>query len=135
MSSTRSIVPAGGPTPRLLLRAFYGDLLGGATELDRVELALVADERPEQVPWMSRPAHLEALAAFLRFDKLPLSWQWRPRLGRSGITRSIGRCDSGRVSAMPIRPRSRPWRPVISKPWRSTRRSTRTRSWRNWSLN
>jgi hypothetical protein len=30
------------------------------------------------VPWMSRPAHLESLAALLRFTKLPLSWRWRP---------------------------------------------------------
>jgi hypothetical protein len=26
-----------------------------------------------------RPAHLEALAALLRFTKLPLSWRWRPK--------------------------------------------------------
>jgi hypothetical protein len=30
------------------------------------------------VSWRSRPAHLEALAAVLRFPKLPVSWQWRP---------------------------------------------------------
>ena len=40
--------------------------------------ALVVDEPPEVVPWISRPAHLEALAATLRFTKLPLSWRWRP---------------------------------------------------------
>jgi hypothetical protein len=41
-------------------------------------VALVVAEAPEVVPWMSRPAHLEVLAAVLRFTKLPVSWQWRP---------------------------------------------------------
>ena len=35
-------------------------------------------EPAEAVPWMARPARLEALAAILGFTKLPVSWQWRP---------------------------------------------------------
>jgi hypothetical protein len=56
----------------------FGAFLDADADLDRVELALVVAEPPEAVPWMSRPAHLEALAAILRFTKLPLSWRWRP---------------------------------------------------------
>jgi hypothetical protein len=56
----------------------FGALLDDDADLDRVEVALVVAEPPEAVPWMSRPAHLEALAATLRFTKLPLSWRWRP---------------------------------------------------------
>jgi hypothetical protein len=56
----------------------YGDLLRGDPEFERIDLALIVDEPPEAVPWMARPRHLEALAATLRFTKLPLSWLWRP---------------------------------------------------------
>ena len=56
----------------------FGALLDADTDLDRVEVALVVAEPPEVVPWMARPAHLEALAAMLRFTKLPLTWRWRP---------------------------------------------------------
>jgi hypothetical protein len=56
----------------------YGGLLEGEPELDRVELAFVVAEPAEAVPWMARPARLDALAAILRFTKLPLSWRWRP---------------------------------------------------------
>ena len=37
----------------------------------------MVDIRPEDVPWLARPARLEAIAAQLRFDKLPLAWWWR----------------------------------------------------------
>jgi hypothetical protein len=56
----------------------YGALLRSEPEFERVEVALVVDEPPEEVPWMSRPRHLESLAALLRFTKLPLTWRWRP---------------------------------------------------------
>ena len=56
----------------------FGALLDPAGDVERVQLALVVDEPAEDVPWMSRPRHLEALASLLRFDKLPLSWCWRP---------------------------------------------------------
>ena len=56
----------------------FGMLLEDTADLDRIELALVVAETPEAVPWMSRAAHLEALASVLRFTKLPVSWHWRP---------------------------------------------------------
>jgi hypothetical protein len=56
----------------------FGALLEPAAEIDRVELALVVAEPPEVVPWMARPARLEALGELLRFPKLPVSWSWRP---------------------------------------------------------
>ena len=56
----------------------YGALVDGADDLEYVSIGLVVDEPAERVPWMSRPAHLEALAKFIRLDKLPIVWHWRP---------------------------------------------------------
>lgn len=56
----------------------FGAILDASLDLDLIELAIVVAEPADVVPWMSRPAHLEALAALLRFTKLPLSWRWRP---------------------------------------------------------
>jgi hypothetical protein len=56
----------------------FGGMLEDETDLDRIELAFVVAEPAEVVPWMARPARLEALAATLNFTKLPLSWRWRP---------------------------------------------------------
>jgi hypothetical protein len=56
----------------------YGGMLDGETDVDRLDLAFVVAEPADAVPWLARPAHLEALAALLRFTKLPLSWRWRP---------------------------------------------------------
>ena len=56
----------------------FGGLLESDAQLERIELALVVAEPPETVPWMARPAHLEALAESLRLPKLPASWWWRP---------------------------------------------------------
>jgi hypothetical protein len=56
----------------------FGAALDGAADLHQVEVALVVTEAPEVVPWMSRPAHLEGLAAGLRLTNLPVSWKWRP---------------------------------------------------------
>jgi hypothetical protein len=56
----------------------FGSLLDPAGEVERVQLALVVDEAVEEVPWMCHPRQLEALASLLRFDKLPISWWWRP---------------------------------------------------------
>jgi hypothetical protein len=56
----------------------FGALLEPAAEIERVELALVVAEPPAVVPWMARPARLEALAELLRLPKLPVSWSWRP---------------------------------------------------------
>jgi hypothetical protein len=47
-------------------------------EVERIQIALVVDESAENVPWVSHPARLEALASMLRFDRLPVSWRWRP---------------------------------------------------------
>jgi hypothetical protein len=55
----------------------FGALVEQAGDLERVELALVVDARQDEVPWLARPARLEAIVAQLRFDKLPLSWWWR----------------------------------------------------------
>ena len=55
----------------------FGALVEQAGDVDRVELALVVDARQEELPWLARPARLEAIAAQLRFDKLPLCWWWR----------------------------------------------------------
>jgi hypothetical protein len=56
----------------------FGDLLDAPDEVERIEIALVVDEPADYVPWMSHPARLEALASMLRFDRLPMSWWWRP---------------------------------------------------------
>jgi hypothetical protein len=56
----------------------YGELLEGSDDLERVRLAFVVDLPVEAVVWMTRPARLEAFAGLLRFDRLPLSWRWRP---------------------------------------------------------
>ncbi len=56
----------------------YGALLDGDDDLEYVSIALVVDEPAERVPWLSRPAHLEAMAKLMRLDKLPVVWRWRP---------------------------------------------------------
>jgi hypothetical protein len=56
----------------------FGAVLDPVSELELVQLALVVDEPPEDVRWMSRPVRLEVLASLRRFDKLPVSWRWRP---------------------------------------------------------
>jgi hypothetical protein len=66
------------PDTTVVAAYVYGELLTDTADLERVELVFVVDEPPEQVPWLARPPRLEALAAFSRFTKLPLSWQWRP---------------------------------------------------------
>lgn len=66
------------PGPPVVAAYVFGAVLDRVSELEVVQLALVVDEPPEDVPWMSRPARLEALASLCRFDKLPMSWRWRP---------------------------------------------------------
>jgi hypothetical protein len=66
------------PGPPVVAAYVFGAVLDPVSELEVVQLALVVDEPPEDVPWMSRPARLEALASLCRFDKLPMSWRWRP---------------------------------------------------------
>lgn len=66
------------PGPRVVAAYVFGALLDPASELEVLQLVLVVDEPPEELAWMSRPARLEALASLCRFDKLPVSWRWRP---------------------------------------------------------
>lgn len=66
------------PGPGVVAAHVFGVVLDPVSELEVVQLALVVDEPPEDVPWMSRPVRLEALASLCRFDKLPMSWRWRP---------------------------------------------------------
>jgi hypothetical protein len=56
----------------------FGPLLDTLGDVEGVQLAFVVDEPVESVAWLCHPARLEALAALLRFDKLPLEWWWRP---------------------------------------------------------
>jgi hypothetical protein len=56
----------------------FGALLEPGAVLDRVEIALVVAAPADAVPWMARPARLEALAELLRLQKLPVLWWWRP---------------------------------------------------------
>lgn len=62
---------------RVVAGYVHGDLVDGLNDLERVQLVFVVDEPPEDVAWMTRPPHLEAAVALVRFDKLPLSWTWR----------------------------------------------------------
>jgi hypothetical protein len=65
------------PDAGIVASYVFGALIEPTAELERVELAFVVVARPEEVPWLARPARLEAVAAQLRFDKLPLTWWWR----------------------------------------------------------
>jgi hypothetical protein len=56
----------------------FGGLLDGPDQLEFVSLALVVDLPAEEVTWCARPSPAESLASFLRFEKYPLRWFWRP---------------------------------------------------------
>ncbi|TFH14431.1 MAG: hypothetical protein E4H05_09485 [Acidimicrobiales bacterium] len=49
-------------------RYVHGALVDGADDLEYVSIALVVDEPAKRVPWMSRRAHLEVLAKFIRLE-------------------------------------------------------------------
>ncbi len=66
------------PGPRMVAAYVFGAVLDPVSELEVVQLALVVDEPPEELAWMSRPASLGALASLCRSDKRPVSWRWRP---------------------------------------------------------
>jgi hypothetical protein len=57
---------AGWPDTTVTAAFVFGTLLDGTEDLDQIDLALVAAEAPENVPWMSRAARLEALASVLK---------------------------------------------------------------------
>ncbi len=64
---------------RLLVDAWvFGELLEAPDQLDVISLALVVDLPVEEVTWEARPALGEAMTSFLRFDKYPVQWWWRP---------------------------------------------------------
>ena len=64
---------------RLLVEAWvFGELLDFPDQLDVISLALVVDLPAEDVTWYARPPIGEAMTSFLRFDKYPLRWLWRP---------------------------------------------------------
>jgi hypothetical protein len=64
----------------LVLEAWvFGELLELPEELDIVSLALVINlSQPRNVTCYARPAPAEAATSFLRFEKYPLRWFWRP---------------------------------------------------------
>jgi hypothetical protein len=81
------------PGPCVVGGYVFGALLESAGDVERVQLALIVDEPAENVPWLSRPRQLEALVSLLRFDKLPLSWWWRPSawpVWNHEINRAVG---------------------------------------------
>ena len=56
----------------------FGDVLNGPESLDVVSVAFVVDLPVLEVSWCARPARVEALAAYLRLDKVPVARWWRP---------------------------------------------------------
>jgi hypothetical protein len=70
--------PPGDP---FLLEAYvFGDVLEGADPLEYVEVALVVDLPPEEVPWESSPHGTAWLADQLRLDKGGFAYWWRSHL-------------------------------------------------------
>lgn len=66
------------PGPAVVAGYIFGGMLQPVGEVERVQIALAVDEPAEDVPWLSHPTALEALASLLRLDKLPMAWWWRP---------------------------------------------------------
>jgi hypothetical protein len=70
--------PPGGP---FLLEAYvFGDVLAGADPLEAVEVALVLNLPPEEVPWESNPHGTGWLADELRLSKGGFAFWWRSHL-------------------------------------------------------
>jgi hypothetical protein len=67
------------PPEQPLLQAAYtfGDLLSGADPLEQVQVVLVLNLPPEELPWAAHPARLSWLAGDLRLDKGGFAWWWR----------------------------------------------------------
>ena len=69
------------PEDPLLLEAYvFGDLLDGADPLESVEVALVLNLPPGEVPWESSPHGTAWLADQLRLDKGGFAYWWRSHL-------------------------------------------------------
>ncbi|MGE5131441.1 MAG: hypothetical protein ACM32E_00860 [Gemmatimonadota bacterium] len=70
--------PPGEP---FLLEAYvFGDVLAGADPLETVEVALVLNLPPEEVPWESDPQGTGWLADELRLSKGGFAYWWRSHL-------------------------------------------------------
>ncbi len=69
------------PDEPFLLEAYvFGDVLSGADPLDAVEVALVLNLPPEEVPWESSPHGTQWLADELRLSKGGFASWWRSHL-------------------------------------------------------
>jgi hypothetical protein len=69
------------PDEPFLLEAYvFGDVLSGADPLDAVEVALVLNLPPEEVPWESSPHGTQWLADELRLSKGGFAYWWRSHL-------------------------------------------------------
>jgi hypothetical protein len=69
------------PEEPFLLEAYvFGDVLRGADPLDRVDVALVLNLPPDEVPWESSPRGTLWLEDRLRLDKGGYAYWWRSHL-------------------------------------------------------
>ena len=69
------------PDEPFLLEAYvFGDVLAGADPLETVEVALVLNLPPEEVPWESNPHGTQWLADELRLSKGGFAYWWRSHL-------------------------------------------------------
>jgi hypothetical protein len=74
-------VKAWPPEDPFLLEAYaFGDVLEGADPLESVEVALVINLPPEEVPWESSPHGTAWLEDRLRLDKGGFAYWWRSHL-------------------------------------------------------
>jgi hypothetical protein len=67
------------PPDQPILQAAYtfGDLLSGTDPLESVQVVVVLNLPPEDLPWAAHPASLGWLADDLRLDKGGFAWWWR----------------------------------------------------------
>jgi hypothetical protein len=69
------------PEDPFLLEAYvFGDVLQGADPLERVEVVLVLNLPPQDVPWESNPHGTMWLADRLRLDEGGFAYWWRSHL-------------------------------------------------------
>jgi hypothetical protein len=62
-----------------LVRVYaFGAVLDSMADLEFPQVALVLDERPEELPWSVRPPIYGSLPHFLELDKGGVGWFWRP---------------------------------------------------------
>jgi hypothetical protein len=79
------------PEDPFLVEAYvFGDVLEGADPLEFVEVALVLNLPPEEVPWGSSPHGTAWLEDRLRLDKGGFAYWWRSRLDPVGNHRIRG---------------------------------------------